>query len=98
MSRIYRVGSGYGQQAARERRAPWENECGGCWEKEYYSKDNVFIFPTERKCDSTCDEPYQYWQYTADGACDWWDFAWRYFAIDLYDGRVVAKHYKWMRD
>jgi hypothetical protein len=76
----------------------WKEGCGGCWEKEYYMRNNLFMFPQSRKCDAPCQSDNQRWQFSDDGACTWWDFAWEYYAIDFDQGKVVAKYVQWHGD
>ena len=76
----------------------WKTGCGGCWEKDFYVRDRIFEFPVNRTCDLKCEVANQRWQFSDDGACSWWDFAWRYYAIDFADGKVVTKHSQWHWD
>ena len=43
-------------------------------------------------------QPEIVWWYTADGACSWWDFAWRTRGVGLRDGIVVGKVAYWSYD
>jgi hypothetical protein len=80
-------------------RAPlWKEGCGGCWETEFYTRDNTVSLPQSRNCTTSCDAARQLWQYSDDGACSWWDFAWEYYAIDFFEGKVVAKDLFWRGD
>jgi hypothetical protein len=76
----------------------WKLGCGDCWEQESYVVNSVLKVPPDRKCDSPCNAEYQYWQFSDDDACSWWDFAWHYYAIDFHNGKVVAKHSNWHYD
>jgi hypothetical protein len=76
----------------------WKQGCGGCWEQSFYVKDQVFEFPKNRTCEDPCKADRQRWQFSDDGACSWWDFAWKYYAIDFYQGNVIAKHAEWHWD
>ncbi len=41
---------------------------------------------------SATPKGFQRWQFSDDSACTWWDFTWKYFAIDFQDGLVVKKY------
>ena len=76
----------------------WKQGCGGCWETEFYTRDNTFMYPQVRNCTAACNSDRQRWQYSDDGACSWWDFAWEYYAMDFHEGKVVAKYVNWHGD
>lgn len=76
----------------------WKIGCGGCWEPEFYSTDGVIRVPPKHTCSLPCDADDQRWQFSDDGACTWWDFAWKDFSIDLHHRKVAAKFTMWHYD
>lgn len=81
----------------------WKEGCGGCWEYEFYTRDHIISVPEERftksgACTLPCTADNQRWQYTEDGACSWWDFAWESYAIDFVNGKVEKKYSGWHGD
>ena len=77
----------------------WKQGCGGCWEEgSYVREDYIVDVPVDRKCDAPCFSNDQYWIFSEDGACRWWDFAWKEFGIDFRDGIVTEKREVWHND
>lgn len=76
----------------------WKDGCGGCWEMANYEHYGTMKNPANRKCERPCTAENQYWKYSDDGACTWWDFAWKSFAIDFHNGAVIEKHSEWHYD
>jgi hypothetical protein len=77
----------------------WKEGCGGCWEQSSYVRDDhVLDVPVERKCDAPCSSVHQQWYYSDDGACTWWDFAWKEFSIAFDQGVVTEKSEVWHGD
>ena len=76
----------------------WKIGCGGCWEENYYSNNGLVRLPRDAMCDAPCSAESQRWQFSEDGACGWWDFAWKEFSLDMHNGKVTKKLAVWHYD
>lgn len=75
----------------------WKEGCGGCWEPASF-KNAKGQLPSEWLCTEPCSPQIDHdliWQYSDDGACTWWDFAWKYYALHIRNGVVIAKSSFW---
>ena len=76
----------------------WKTGCGGCWDRDSYIVNHVLTIPEDRVCNEECSTKNQIWEYADDGACTWWDFAWKSFNITFHNGIVVEKESSWHGD